>query len=602
MVQLPVFAEGEPIYLPEAELSEAAQNSGAFNLSITGAEIDENSEAPYIFKVQRGGDYLPEATLRLDMIDITATYGKDYKLELYEDGGEDVQNSRDHKSIIGEMLDGLSASLESAYLPLNFAEGETEKTIAIKPKNNLKGDDDRTLTVNLVPETPEAIVGLSGANISIIDDEEQKEVTVEFSDTEYHPEDGSDAQLMADATASDVILGDKVDMKTFFNNMKVHLGGQVIKSGDEYTLTLPKMYFHNAFDGSPLSEISASTLEHYDYSGYQIEWTKESEAGNYSHTVTSAGTDVVSNEERWNRRKTNIFTNSISSSSFSVKLYYDEALLSTETKLTVHSVAPILRPFEVSLVPSDPLKFLNENGDYVDNTNIARLKNANDIILQNASTNGKGTAIKFSGDYITVTTNSPYSYISGLNIVDHDTGRSAPLLTGLKPGTTSASVQLTNDFITSNLYYINFADNNKNGKKGQIKIQAVLDYYDVDVNIHEDPNASVTMTTIRDPEEEEDDGSHIIRGDFYIKSASTGKYIYLDDPTFSYPKDVILKNGWGTKFTVTPSYLYPQGGQFDDLGVIKMSDWPNSALTLICFRLPNRMTALTRLSPVNTSH
>ena len=73
MVQLPAFAEGEPIYLPEAELSEAAQNSGAFNLSITGAEIDENAGAPYIFKVQRGGDYLPEATLRLDMIDITAT-------------------------------------------------------------------------------------------------------------------------------------------------------------------------------------------------------------------------------------------------------------------------------------------------------------------------------------------------------------------------------------------------------------------------------------------------------------------------------------------------------------------------------------------------
>ncbi len=542
------------------------------------------------------------------------------------------------------------------------------------------------LTINLVPETPEAVVGLSGANILIIDDEEQKEATIEFSDAEYHPADGfikvtvkrdgainqvvsvklvtddetaqkdrdysqvdttlvfpygmsertinipirsdyaeenasfklklynptsceigeldtargiidaqsesydfkgtayeteddSDVQLMADATASDVILGDKVDMKTFFNNMKVHLGGQVIKSGDEYTLTLPKMYYFNAIGNiDPFAEISASTGEHYDYSGYQIEWTKESEAGNYSHTVTSAGTDVVSNEERWSRRKTNIFTNSISSSSFSVRLYYDEALLSTETKLTVHSVAPILRPFEVSLVPSDPLKFLNENGDYVDNTNIARLKNANDVVFQNASTNGKGTAIKFSGDYITVTTNSPYSYISGLNIVDPDTGRSTPILTGLKPGTTSASVQLTNDFITSNLYYINFADNNKNGKKGQIKIQAVLDYYDVDVNIHEDPNASVTMTEIRDPEEEDD--SHIIRGDFYIKSASTGKYIYLDDPTFSYPKDVILKNGWGTKFTVTPSYLYPQGGQFDDLGVIKMSDWPNSALTL----------------------
>lgn len=105
LVQVPVFAEGEPIYLPEADLSEEVLNSGVFNLSASGAEIEENAGAPYIFKVKRGGEYLPEATLRLDMIDITAKYGDDYTVRLYNGDGEGVQNSGSSKSIIEEIID-----------------------------------------------------------------------------------------------------------------------------------------------------------------------------------------------------------------------------------------------------------------------------------------------------------------------------------------------------------------------------------------------------------------------------------------------------------------------------------------------------------------
>ncbi len=826
-IQIPVFAEGDPIYLPDAELSEAALNCGAFNLSVTGAELDENAGAPYLFRVQRGGDYLPEAELRLDMIDITAKYGDDYTVKLY-DGGESVENSKNSKSIIDEMiehsdeieeendtdyiisgempdteeeleafkedaeigaeyvaemfglntgaepseepaaepseepaaepseepaaepseepaaeaseepaaepseepseanaetanegtaesgaalaadastlrgikslatglendiapmdggnastetsrlmteemLNGLAMSLESAYLPLNFSEGETEKYIAITPKDNSKGDGDRMLTINLVAESQNAIVGLSGMSVSIIDDEVQEEATVEFSDAEYHPSDGyikvkvvrsgainqvvsvklstedetavkdrdysqvdttlvfpygvsertiniptrSDyaeenasfklklhspvscelgalsishgvidtrsesfdfkgtdheiedgaAEAAADATVSDIILGEKQDLNSFFNRVETYGEDAASRvNEDEIVMTLPGFI---TLDTS--IKLISDTGRHYDYSGYQLDWTKESGLFNFSHTRVNGG--AANNEERWPRRKDNFFRDP-SSTTMSVELYTN-ALVTSSTKLTIHSITPILRPYEVSLAPSEPLKFLNENGEYVENTKIARLKNANDTILQNASTNGKGTAVKFSGDYITVTTNSPYSYISGLEIVNPDTGASRLILNGLKPGTTSASVQLDNDFMTTYSKYIKYVNNGNQGQKGQFQVRAVLDYYDVGVNIHEDPNASVTMTNIEPPSTND---NYITSGDYYIKSATTGKYLklYIDNEysyPHTYPNDAVMDRSEGTPFTVIPASEY-RGGVGENSVVIALS-------------------------------
>ena len=94
-VQIPVFAAGDPIYLPEDDVADEIISSGAFYVSVSNAEIDENANAPYIFKVARGGDNLPEASLRLNMTDITARYGSDYKIKVL--GGEmreGVKNAR----------------------------------------------------------------------------------------------------------------------------------------------------------------------------------------------------------------------------------------------------------------------------------------------------------------------------------------------------------------------------------------------------------------------------------------------------------------------------------------------------------------------------
>ena len=94
-IQVPVFAAGEPVYLPQDEISEEILTSGEFYLATSVAEIQENAGSAYLFKVGRGGENLPEAEVRLNMIDITAKYGDDYKIKLHNGSvfGEKVKNS-----------------------------------------------------------------------------------------------------------------------------------------------------------------------------------------------------------------------------------------------------------------------------------------------------------------------------------------------------------------------------------------------------------------------------------------------------------------------------------------------------------------------------
>ncbi len=317
-LQIPVFAAGDPIYLPEDEIADEIISSGAFYVSVSNAEIDESANASYIFKVARGGSDLPEASLRLNMTDITARYGNDYKVKLF--GGsafsEGVKNARKSKSLLeeivensdsieerndtntlvdgenldeetanelytedveklgnylgdamsdtdaeasaepaaadeapevseeseaaddpndgaaeaeaggteaaavslkaaksmatglesdktpmdgggsmaqftDEMLSALSLEMDSAYLPLDFAEGESEKYIEIIPNDNLSGDGDRMFMAALFPISESAVISdRKGVTVTIKDDEEQEPAVISFGSSEYYPEDG----------------------------------------------------------------------------------------------------------------------------------------------------------------------------------------------------------------------------------------------------------------------------------------------------------------------------------------------------------------------------------------------------------------------------
>lgn len=101
---MPVAKALEPIRLAENEMDEAIVNTGAFYLATTNATLSENQPASYYLRVARGGENLPEASLKLEMIDVTAKFGEDYTIEVLHENA-DVQNTENSISIM-EALSG----------------------------------------------------------------------------------------------------------------------------------------------------------------------------------------------------------------------------------------------------------------------------------------------------------------------------------------------------------------------------------------------------------------------------------------------------------------------------------------------------------------
>ena len=101
----------------------------------------------------------------------------------------------DGSAIIGEYsrdkLEELAKQLDSPYIVLDFAEGETEKTIEIIPKDNGDAEGNKMFLVNLFPESDNAVISeFSGITAVIEDDEKWSEPTVEFAESVYYPENG----------------------------------------------------------------------------------------------------------------------------------------------------------------------------------------------------------------------------------------------------------------------------------------------------------------------------------------------------------------------------------------------------------------------------
>ena len=711
VVQIPVFASGNAIYLPQDEISEEILASGEFYLGTHAVEIQENSEAPYLLKVGRGGDELPEAEVRLNMLDITAKYGDDYVVKVHNGSvfGEKVKNSFSSSSFleqiiegdeeiveenttdilvsgeeidpdefnelfqedlelldnyladtvegyetesqnedtpsknslksakelatglksdktpmdggnnslenyVDEMLSTLSLELESAYLIISFEAGETEKYIEIIPKDNNSGDGDRIFSVNLFAVSENASISQnSSMSVSIIDDEIQTPATVSFTESYYYPEDGyirvtlertgAINQMVSvnlkteDLTATKAEDYSQVDTSVVFpygvtkRTINIPIRSEYVEGSAEFEIVISNpincdigeigtaygvimdssVSFRlfaasdnesssvsrskadanslSYFTGEPFdiantysarvssnaksesyvkvaeeeeieiytkanttgaySEISWNIGDRYDISGLAIDWTKESGKPCYTETfvygrVGNRNEELWSSStERWERRTTNLLFPHDKSSDYIIKQIRSGGFLGKSPTLKIHSIKPILRPFEITLKGAEPIKFLNENGEYVDNTTMAEVADANNALLRNATNTGTGTVVKFSGDSFTVTSNSKYSYIKGLKIVNEETGDSKIIKDNLAPGTTSVSVKLENDFLKDNLEYINFYENQGNsvnsdnqtpGRKGKFAIQPIMERYDSVVKIHNDYRGTITYT------------------------------------------------------------------------------------------------------------
>ena len=339
-------------------------------------------------------------------------------------------------------------------------------------------------------------LSLSDAQNCTLGESSTAQGIVEANSVSYKDSEAEELEIMEDAGVSDVIVSDKEALEyksPYWTSTKSD--GYARVEGDNYELYASSDVYDRVWTRACWNTKDKYT--HYDYDGYQIDWTKESGKscwtdndvkiyyGDEWHTVWE------NTEERWERRKTNIFPKQNEFKEIEISVSQRGAYLSKAAKLKIHAIKPILRPFEVSLKGAEPLKFRNENGDYVDNTSIAELQDATSAVLQGANNTGTGTAVKFSGEKITVTTTSRYAYIKELKLMHPSNGRSKVIKSGLPTGTTSASIEINNDFIKENLDYINFAANGGSRIKGQFMVQPVFDYYSSTVMVHNDKRATI---------------------------------------------------------------------------------------------------------------
>lgn len=96
------------IYVPEIQIEDGIKDSNLFYLASSDIEMTENEDGHYLVKVARGGEIDSEASVTVKMSDVTAKYGKDYKVYLYNGGlFNEADNDSNAQSVI-EMIEDKS--------------------------------------------------------------------------------------------------------------------------------------------------------------------------------------------------------------------------------------------------------------------------------------------------------------------------------------------------------------------------------------------------------------------------------------------------------------------------------------------------------------
>lgn len=99
------FAVFEPrVMLPQVELEEEILQNDVFFLGTVSAEVEENGDCAYLLRVGRGGAAETESTALVKIADLTAKYGKDYVVRVF-DGSAEVENPENNQSLL-EMITG----------------------------------------------------------------------------------------------------------------------------------------------------------------------------------------------------------------------------------------------------------------------------------------------------------------------------------------------------------------------------------------------------------------------------------------------------------------------------------------------------------------
>ena len=372
-----------------------------------------------------------------------------------------------------------------------FGFGITERTVKIPVVSEHLSEDS---SFKLMLQAPvDCVVG----------ERNEAKGIIRKTDASFRPEpaETSDANLLSAAETSDTPLLSAINLNSVIVGESEDLPGRVYDSGvnaeDCYSRAQNggwQLYAEDTWCDNVRSwAYFALPGIHYDYSGLQVTWDRQSGTPNYGWTQfryydrdNKEWKDLYyKTTERWGSYSAPVTENfffahgSTQSYEYGFKINRDGGWLGTSPTLTIHSVKPIYRPFEVRLAGSAPVEYIAPDGTVKKNTEIPGLTSENEIWLQNGNdnkivtnTNGKDG----HGNFVTVklADNAKGTYIYGLEIVSWDGNRSKTVLSGYGESTRQISLELTNTFIKNNLDYIEFCKNSSLGDSGRFQIRAIL--------------------------------------------------------------------------------------------------------------------------------
>lgn len=471
--------KGSSIQITDDEEYESA------DISFSSASYSPENENTYVSVIlERSGNMTDTVSVLLDTENITAEAGRDYS------------------QVSSEIV---------------FPFGIAKRTINI-PVSGEYLEEDATFALNITPKT-----GCTAKNIS------RAEVLL--------PNE-TPAFLMGEAiTTSSNVTGKAFEyQQEGVEHTYCHSGNS--KSYINFSGTAIKMHLEDkTFNATKTAKVNINFGEHWDYKGFEVEWSRSSGKPNYGSTflynydITGKEYKIyTTSSERWGTRTESSYTdndkndkNSYSMQTFMVRLDRGKGIWGTSPTLDIASVKPVLRPFKITLQGADPIyvyDYDKSTGKYekVKNTSVAGLTDGNKVLLEGATNTGTGYLTTITGTDVSVrmyNLDGNIAYIKGVKLINEKTNESVLIADNLPVGTTDYSFTLTNDFLKDYISYINF-EGTKSESYGYFKIQPVLGNIPSKISVTANENVSLRIRP----------NGIINRGDCVIADISVKNPIY----------------------------------------------------------------------------
>lgn len=458
---------------------------------VSFSDTDYYPENGYItVTVKRTGNFTGISTVMLDTENITA------------------QEIRDYSKVHAQVIFGFGISERKIKIPVVSEYLTEDVSFRLKlqePADCVLGEND-TAAAHIRKED----ISFDAAAFM----ENQGEEAVESEEAAFLSGTGS-------INLKDVLYGEPLD-----------LGKAVYSSGSQGSGSYSKLdgsnwVLYSKDDWNDVSSWAAFSLgeRHYDYRGMEVEWARSSGKPNYGWTkfkyydCDTEGQNGWKNfyyksTERWSKGSDHYYlAKGIKSlREIDFELRREGGWAGTSPKLTISRLRPILRPFEIGLVASDSVSFIDNTGNIRPNTQIPGMEKENVTELLNSNDN---TLITTSGHSITVKLNdaSFATYISGLEIVSWDGTKSKVIASGYGENTRSISLDINNDLIRNNLSYISFSEIGGGlGDYGRFKVRAIIKPKQATVRVKKDSRAQIRVDNLSPSES----------ADYYVYQCNVG--------------------------------------------------------------------------------